>query len=91
MLYSDQNKRLNKNNRPEGEVFIQPRDDADEQLLEEEKTYSNDDDFNTSNISIDANVGDIKKKNGEKSKLSEKPDKRVLKLLKNKSGKNQKS
>ena len=60
-------------------------------MLEEEKTYSNDDDFNTSNISIDANVGDIKKKNGEKSKLSEKPDKRVLKLLKNKSGKNQKS
>jgi len=89
MLYSDWNKRLNKNNRPEGEVFTQPRDDADEQLLKEEKTYSNDDDF--SNISIDTNVGDIKKKNGEKSKLSEKPDKRVLKLLKNKSGKNQKS
>jgi len=91
ILYSDWDKRLNKNNRPEGEVFIQPRDDADEQLLEEEKTYSNDDDFNTSNISIDTNVGDIKKKNGEKSKLSEKPDKRVLILLKNKSGKNQKS
>ena len=91
MLYSDWDKRLNKNNQPEGEVYIQPRDDADEQLLEEEKTYSNDDDFNTSNISIDTNVGVIKEKNGEKGRLSEKPDKRVLILLKNKSGKNQKS
>ena len=91
MLYSDWDKRLNKNSQPEGEVFIQPRDDADEQLLEEEKTYSNDDDFNTSNISLDTNVGVITKKNGEKGKLSEKPDKRVLILLKNKGGKSQKS
>ena len=81
MLFSDWDKKIDKKVEPEGEVFIQPRDDADEQLLEEEKTYSNDDDLYTSNISIDTNVGVINKKDGEKGKLSEKPDKRVLILL----------
>jgi hypothetical protein len=64
MLFSDWNKKNQKNNSEE-EVFIQPRDDAEEQLLEEEKSYSNDD-FNSSNISIGTNVEpvmSIKEKN----------------------------
>jgi len=83
MLFSDWNKR-NQKNIAEEEVFIQPRDDAEEQLLEEEKSYSNDD-FNSSNISIGTNVEpvvNIKEKN--KLKVSEKADKRILILLKNK-------
>jgi len=83
MLFSDWNKK-NQKNIAEDEVFIQPRDDAEEQLLEEEKSYSNDD-FNSSNISIGTNVEpvvSIKEKN--KLKVSEKADRKILILLKNK-------
>ena len=88
MLFTDWDRRLKKGNDAEGEVFIQPRDDADEQLLEEERTYSNE--GNESSISIDTNVGGDLKKKG-KNKLSEKPDRKVLILLKNKGGKKSKS
>lgn len=88
MIFSDWDRRINKRNDAEGEVFIQPRDDADEQLLEEERTYSNE--GNESSISIDTNVGGDLKKKG-KNKLSEKPDRKVLILLKNKGGKKSKS
>ena len=83
MLFSDWSKKIKKNIAEE-EVFIQPRDDAEEQLLEEEKSYSNDD-FNSSNFSIGTNVepvNNLKEKN--KLKVSEKADKRILILLKNK-------
>ena len=82
MLFSDWDKRIKKNE-SEGEIFIQPRDDADEQLLEEERTYSNDGN-DASNISLDTNVGGENLGNRGKNKLNEKPDKRVLILLKNK-------
>ena len=88
MIFSDWDKRMNKRNDSEGEVFIQPRDDADEQLLEEERSYSNN--GNTSSISIDTDVGGVNVKN-KKNKLSEKPDRKVLILLKNKGGKKSKS
>ena len=93
ILFSDWNKILSSKNVPEGEIYIQPRDDAEEQLLDEEKTYSNDD-FNASNISLDTNVdGENRKKLSEKNKLkiSEKADKRILILLKNKGKKNPKT
>jgi hypothetical protein len=93
ILFSDWNKILSSKNVPEGEIYIQPRDDAEEQLLDEEKTYSNDD-FNASNISLDTNVdGENRKKLTEKNKLkiSEKADKRILILLKNKGKKNPKT
>jgi len=93
ILFSDWNKILSSKNVPEGEIYIQPRDDAEEQLLDEEKTYSNDD-FNASNISLDTNVdGENRKKLTEKNKLkiSEKADKRILILLKNKGKKNPKA
>ena len=93
ILFSDWNKILSSRNVPEGEIYIQPRDDAEEQLLDEEKTYSNDD-FNASNISLDTNVdGENRKKLSEKNKLkiSEKADKRILILLKNKGKKNPKT
>ena len=83
MLFSDWSKKIKKNIAEE-EVFIQPRDDAEEQLLEEEKSYSNED-FNSSNFSIGTNVepvANLKEKN--KLKVSEKADKRILILLKNK-------
>ena len=83
MLFSDWNKKNQKNN-PEEEIFIQPRDDAEEQLLEEEKSYSNDE-FNSSNFSIGTNVEPVvsmKEKN--KLKVSEKADRKILILLKNK-------
>ena len=82
MLFSDWDKRIKKNE-SEGEIFIQPRDDADEQLLEEERTYSNDGN-DASDISLDTNVGGENLGNRGKNKLNEKPDKRVLILLKNK-------
>ena len=88
MIFSDWDKRINKKNETEGEVFIQPRDDADEQLLEEERTYSNDNDG--SSISIDTNVGGMNNKKSGKNKLSEKPDRKVLILLKNKGPKSKK-
>ena len=90
ILFSDWNKILSSKNVPEGEIYIQQRDDAEEQLLDEEKTYSNDD-FNASNISLDTNVdGENRKKLTEKNKLkiSEKADKRILILLNNKGKKN---
>ena len=93
LLFSDWNKISSSKNVPEGEIFIQPRDDAEEQLLDEEKTYSNDD-FNASNISLDTNVdGENRKKLTEKNqlKISEKADKRILILLKNKGKKNPKA
>ena len=88
MLFTDWDRRMKKKNEAEGEIFIQPRDDADEQLLEEERTYSNE--GNESSISIDTNVGGDLKKKG-KNKLSEKPDRKVLILLKNKGGQKSKS
>jgi hypothetical protein len=85
ILYSDWDKKINKKNTPESEVFIQPRDDAEEQLLEEEKSYSNDD-LNASSFSVDTNVGDPNKaSNKNKLKISEKSDRKILILLKNKS------
>jgi len=85
ILFSDWDKKINKKNTPESEVFIQPRDDAEEQLLEEEKSYSNDD-LNASSFSADTNVGDPNKvSNKNKLKISEKNDRKVLILLKNKS------
>ena len=87
MMFSDWNKRINKKNESEEEVFIQPRDDADEQLLEEERTYSNEE--NDNSISIDTDVGGDLTKKG-KNNLSEKPDRKILILLKNKSSKKSK-
>ena len=88
ILFSDWDKRIDKGISTETEVFIQPRDDADEQLLEEERTYSNDGN-NASNISLDTNVeGENSKK--KKLKYSEKPDTKVLILFKNR-GKKQKT
>lgn len=81
ILFSDWDKRIDKRVSSETEVFIQPRDDADEQLLEEERTYSNDGN-DASNISLDTNVeGENSKK--KKLKYSEKPDTKVLILFKN--------
>ena len=88
ILFSDWDKRIDKGASTEAEVFIQPRDDADEQLLEEERTYSNDGN-DASNISLDTNVeGENSKK--KKLKYSEKPDTKVLILFKNR-GKKQKT
>ena len=85
ILFSDWDKKINKKNTPESEIFIQPRDDAEEQLLEEEKSYSNDD-LNASSFSADTNVGDPNKaSNKNKLKISEKSDRKILILLKNKS------
>ena len=76
----------------ENEIYVQPRDDADDQLLEEEKSYNNDDIFNTSSLSIDTNVGGINIKNintADKLTLKEKVDtKKVIILLSKNKNKN---
>ena len=73
----------NLNNLNEHEIYVQPRDDAEDQLLEEEKSYNNEDIFNTSSVSIDTNVGGGNIKKGpDKLILKEKVDnKKVLILL----------
>ena len=81
-------KRKKKKNDTEGEVLIQPRDDIIEQLLEEEKTNSNK--GNESCLSIDTEFGAMNMKKSGKNKLLEKPDRKVLILLKNKGDKSKK-
>ena len=77
----------------ENEIYVQPRDDAEDQLLEEEKSYSNDGNFfDTSSLSIDTNVGGAIKNisTGNKMNLKEKANqKRVLILLNNKKSNNE--
>ena len=89
MLITDWDKSIKRKNESEAEVYIQPRDDDDEQLLEEEKSYSNDA-MDLINISLDTNVEGINGKGVGKSKLSEKPQKRILILLNNKGEKSPK-
>ena len=88
-LFSDWAMTKKNKNESEGEVYIQPRDDDDEQLLEEEKSYSNFDN-NLSNVSIDTNVGGLNLKNSAGNKLSEKPNRKILILLNNKDNKKSK-
>ena len=76
----------------ENEIYVQPRDDAEDQLLEEEKSYDNDGNFfDTSSLSIDTNVGGVIKNisTGNKMNLKEKANQRkVLILLNNKNKSN---
>jgi len=84
LLITDWERNLrNLNNINEHEIYVQPRDDAEDQLLEEEKSYNNEDIFNTSSVSIDTNVGGVNIKKGpDKLILKEKVDnKKVLILL----------
>ena len=84
LLITDWERNLrNLNNLNEHEIYVQPRDDAEDQLLEEEKSYNNEDIFNTSSVSIDTNVGGVNIKKGpDKLILKEKVDnKKVLILL----------
>ena len=71
----------------EDEIFVQPRDDADDQLLEEERSYA-DNMIDLSGLSIETNFGGAIKNISTGNKLDEKADqKRVLILLSNR-GKN---
>ena len=71
----------------EDEIFVQPRDDADDQLLEEERSYA-DNMIDLSGLSIETNFGGAIKNISTGNKLNEKADqKRVLILLSNR-GKN---
>ena len=88
-IITDWDKSLKKRNETENEVYIQPRDDDDEQLLEEEKSYDNDI-MDLMNVSIDTNVEGANLKTG-KNILSEKPEKRILILLNVKGEKNLKN
>ena len=96
-LYSDWNLDLknlntddNNNNSKEipkiNEEVIQPRDDAEDQILEEEKSF-NKDDFNFSDISLDTNAGGIftdkRNANRNSQRILEK-NKKVLILVGNK-------
>jgi len=93
MIISDWERITRDNNKiyDENEVYVQSRDDAEDQLLEEEKSYSKDGDiFDASSLSIDTNVGGAIRNisTGNKKNIKEKADnKRVLILLSNK-GKN---
>lgn len=80
---------INKKLEDEEEIYVQPRDDADDQLLEEERSYANDGNIiDISGLSIDTNVGGAIKNISTGNKLREKADqKKVLILLSNK-GKN---
>ena len=89
MLITDWDKFIKRKNESEAEVYIQPRDDDNEQLLEEEKSYSNYA-IDLINLSLDTNVEGINGKGVGKSKLSEKPQKRILILLNNKGEKSPK-
>ena len=84
----ERNARINKLEEEE-EVFVQPRDDADDLLLEEEKSFENDGNIiDISGLSIDTNVGGAFKNISTGNKAKEKIDqKRVLILLDNR-GKN---
>jgi hypothetical protein len=79
-------------NKNENEIYVQPRDDAEDQLLEEEKSYNNEDIFNTSSLSIDTNVGGVNIKNvntADKLAIKEKTDtKKVIILLSKNKNKN---
>ena len=88
MIFSDWVKTLTKRNQAEGEVFIQPRDDDNEQLFEEEKSYTNDNGI-LSDISIDTNVGGMNYNKLNKN-YNEKPNKKILILLNNKEKKKSK-
>ncbi len=86
----DKNAKQNIYMEEEDEIYVQPRDDAEDQLLEEERSYTNDDEniFNASGISIDTNVGGAIRNINTGNKAREKSDqKKVLILLSNK-GKN---
>jgi predicted nucleic acid-binding Zn finger protein len=93
MIISDWERNTRDNNKisEENEVYVQSRDDAEDQLLEEEKSYSKDGDLlDASSLSIDTNVGGAIRNisTGNKKNIKEKADnKRVLILLSNK-GKN---
>ena len=89
ILITDWVRDIKKMNKTENEVYIQPRDDDDEELMEEEKSYCNDEDLDLINYSIDTNVEGNNLKN-RKNKLTEKPEKRILILLNNKESKSSK-
>ena len=89
---SDWNKIASNNNQlEEEEIYVQPRDEAEDQLLEEERSYSNNENeniFDASGLSIDTNVGGAFRNINTGNKRREKMDqKKVLILLSNK-GKN---
>ena len=89
-IITDWGKILGRNNlEDEEEIYVQPRDDADDQLLEEERSYENDGNIiDLSGLSIDTNVGGAIRNISTGNKLKEKADqKKVLILLSNK-GKN---
>ena len=89
-IITDWGKILGRNNlEDEDEIYVQPRDDADDQLLEEERSYENDGNIiDLSGLSIDTNVGGAIRNISTGNKLKEKADqKKVLILLSNK-GKN---
>ena len=89
-IITDWDKILGRNNlEDEEEIYVQPRDDADDQLLEEERSYENDGNIiDLSGLSIDTNVGGAIRNISTGNKLKEKADqKKVLILLSNK-GKN---
>ena len=89
MLFSDWNQTKKKINQSENEVFIQPRDEDDEQLTEEERSYIIDDNINFSDVSIDTNVGGMNLRTDKNYK--EKPNRKILILLNNKGDKKSKS
>ena len=87
-IITDWDKSINNDkNGDEEEIFVQPRDDADDQLLEEERSYA-DNMIDLSGLSIETNFGGAIKNISTGNKLDEKADqKRVLILLSNR-GKN---
>lgn len=74
-----------KNYPTSGQIFIQPRDDADEQLLEEEKSFG-DDLLDSSYLTLDTKLVQSHTRNIKNKKPNEK-DKRFLILLKNRKNK----
>ena len=75
----------------ENEIYVQPRDDAEDQLLEEEKSYDNEGNFfDTSSLSIDTNVGGVIKNisTGNKMNIKEKANQRKVLILLNNKNKN---
>ena len=83
-LNTDDDNNNNNNKAPKiSEAVIQPRDDAEDQILEEERSF-NKDDFNFSDISIDTNAGGIFPDKLRNSQRTFNKDKKVLILVGNK-------
>ena len=76
----------------EEEIFVQPRDEAEDQLLEEERSFAGENILDISGLSIDTNVGGAIKGVSTGNKIREKVDqKKVLILLSNKGKKKSKT